>query len=172
MRDSRIRVKSVPCVGPLRAPMNDSGPLRLAKPVMYDSSIHEPAGFIPALVGVGMTITNHPFHRSGRALLTHPTPALGDDAKSPQGIRVMDSRRWQPSVDQSVHPLPRKPRPLAPSSQRPKPEACYLKTERRQRLRVRRHTEVAVVPFNHSLQPFAHLRHRLMTRGRHGWLNL
>ena len=29
-----------------------------------------------------MTITNHPLHRSGRALLTHPAPALGDDAKS------------------------------------------------------------------------------------------
>jgi hypothetical protein len=27
-----------------------------------------------------MTITNHPLHRSGRALLTHPAPALGDDA--------------------------------------------------------------------------------------------
>ena len=31
-----------------------------------------------------MTITNHPLHRSGRALLTHPAPALGDDAKSPE----------------------------------------------------------------------------------------
>ena len=29
-----------------------------------------------------MTITNHPLHRSGRALLTHPAPALGDDDKS------------------------------------------------------------------------------------------
>src|SRR4029434_4254094 len=41
-------------------------------------------------VGVGMTITNHPLRRSGRALLTHPAPALGSDAKSPQGIWVMD----------------------------------------------------------------------------------
>src|SRR6266545_7117196 len=80
-------------------------------------------------VGVGMTIPNHPLHRSGRALLTHPAPALGDDAKSPQGIRVMDSRRGQPPVDQAVHPLPRKPRPLAPSPQRPKPVLGYLKSE-------------------------------------------
>src|SRR5688572_2218056 len=109
-----------------------------------------------------MTITNHPLHRSGRALLTHPAPALGDDAKSPQGIRVMDSRRWQPPVDQAVHPLPRKPRPLAPSPQRPKPVSGYLKSERRQRLSVRRHPVVSVVSFNHSLQPFAYLRHRLM----------
>jgi hypothetical protein len=109
-----------------------------------------------------MTITNHPLHRSGRALLTHPAPALGDDAKSPQGIRVMDPRRWQPSVDQSVHPLPRKPRLLAPSPQRPKPVSCYMKSERRQRLRVRRHTVVPIMPFNHSLQPFTYLRHRLV----------
>jgi hypothetical protein len=108
------------------------------------------------LVGVGMTITDHPLHRSGRALLTHPAPALGDDAKSPQGIRVMDSRRCRPSVDQSVHPLPRKPRPLAPASQRSKPMTCYLKTKRRQRLRVRRHT-IVPVPLTYdsfiSLQP-------------------
>jgi hypothetical protein len=109
-----------------------------------------------------MTITNHPLHRSGRALLTHPAPALGDDTKSPQGIRVMDPRRWQPSVDQSVHPLLRKPRPLAPSPNRLKPASCYLKTKRRQWLPVRRHTIVPVVSFNHSLQPLPYLRHRLM----------
>ena len=28
-------------------------------------------------VGVGMTIANHPLHRSGRALLTHPALVLG-----------------------------------------------------------------------------------------------
>jgi hypothetical protein len=35
-----------------------------------------------ANVGVGMTITNHPLHGSGQALLTHPALALGNDAKS------------------------------------------------------------------------------------------
>jgi hypothetical protein len=49
-----------------------------------------------------MTITNHPLHRSGRALLTHPAPALGDDAKSPEWIRVM-----QP-VQCPVRVLPRR----------------------------------------------------------------
>src|SRR4030095_13722103 len=113
-------------------------------------------------VGVGMTITNHPLHRSGRALLTHPAPASGDDAKSPQGIRVMGSRRWQPSVDQAVHPFPCNPGLLAPPPQRPKPEPCYMKTERRQRPLIRRHTIVPIVSFNHSLQPLAYLRHRLV----------
>ncbi len=29
-----------------------------------------------------MDITDHPLHRSGRALLTHPAPASGDDAEA------------------------------------------------------------------------------------------
>ena len=39
-----------------------------------------------------MTITNHPFHRSGRALLTHPALASGDDAKSLEGIGWKEPR--------------------------------------------------------------------------------
>jgi len=34
-----------------------------------------------------MTITGHPLHGSGRAQLTHPALALGDDAKATQRIR-------------------------------------------------------------------------------------
>ncbi len=30
-------------------------------------------------VGVGIRIAAHPLRRSGRALLTHPAPVLGDD---------------------------------------------------------------------------------------------
>ena len=58
-----------------------------------------------------MTITHHPLHRSGRAGLTHPALALGDDAKSPQGIRMTDACRGQPAVDQPPHPLPGETRP-------------------------------------------------------------
>ena len=46
-------------------------------------------------------IRDNPLHRSGRALLRHPAPALGDDAKSPQRIRVMERRQWQPMVNQN-----------------------------------------------------------------------
>lgn len=45
-------------------------------------------------VGVGMIITDHPLHRSGRALLTHPALALGADAKPQLRIRVMQRRPW------------------------------------------------------------------------------
>src|SRR5688572_7912312 len=57
-------------------------------------------------VGVGMVITDHPLHRSGRALLTHPALALGADAKPQLRIRVMQRRPWQPKINQAAHPLP------------------------------------------------------------------
>ena len=40
-----------------------------------------------------MTIANHPLDKSGRALLTHPAPALADDAKSPQYIGIVAGLR-------------------------------------------------------------------------------
>jgi hypothetical protein len=43
-----------------------------------------------------MIITDHPLHRSGRALLTHPALALGNDAKPQLRIRVMQRSPWQP----------------------------------------------------------------------------
>src|SRR5260370_26228606 len=83
------------------------------------------------VVGVGMTITNHPLHRSGRALLTHPAPALGAAAKPPQRTRVMNPGRWQPYVNQAAHPLPRKSLLLAPSPKRPIPVTPPLESKRR-----------------------------------------
>jgi len=109
-----------------------------------------------------MTITNHPLHRSGRALLTHPAPALGDDAKSPQWIRVMESRPWQPTVNQSVHPLPRKPLPLAPPPKRAVPVSCDLEAKRSQRVQVRWNTIIPVVSFYHAPKPFTYFGHSLM----------
>ena len=80
-----------------------------------------------------MTITNHPLHKSGRALLTHPAPALGDDAKSSQRVRVMKQRRWQPAVNQTVHPLPGQPRLLAATPKRAIPVTDNVKAKRVQR---------------------------------------
>src|SRR5450432_499561 len=106
-------------------------------------------------VGVGMTITDHPLHRSGRALLTHPAPALGDDAKSSQRIRLMKQRRWQPTVNQTVHLLPGQPRPLAATPQRPVPVTGNMETKRSQRPLVRRHPVIPVVSLNHGPQPLS-----------------
>ena len=117
---------------------------------------------IRSRVGVGMTITNHPLHRSGRALLTHPAPALGDDAKSSQRIRVMDSRRRQPAVNQTAHSFPLQPRFLAAPPQRAIPVTGHVKAKRGQRLLVRGNPVVAVVSLNHRPEPFTYFRHRLM----------
>ena len=109
-----------------------------------------------------MTITNHPLHRSGRALLTHPAPALGDDAKSPERIRVMQPGRWQPSVGQRNHLLPGQTTRLAATPQRPVPIAHHLKTKRRQRALIRRHPEVPVVTFNQRPKPLTDFGHSMM----------
>ena len=85
-----------------------------------------------------MTITNHPFHRSGRALLTHPALALGDDAKSFEGIRMMERRQWQPEVNQMEHPLPREAGSLAAAPQRRKPASANVKAKRSQRVQIGR----------------------------------
>src|ERR1700681_2493280 len=109
-----------------------------------------------------MTITNHPLHRSGRALLTHPAPALGDDAKSSQRIGMMNSRWRQPAVNQTVHPLPGKARLLAPSPKRTIPVASNLKAKRVQRVLVRRNAVVTVMPLDHRPQPLAAFGYSLM----------
>src|SRR6266508_1083419 len=113
-------------------------------------------------VGVGMTITNRPLHRSGRALLTHPAPALGDDAKSSHGIRVMNSRRWQPMFSQTLHLLPRQVGFLTSTPQRPTPVTDHVKAKRRQRVQVRRHTIVPIVSRDYRPKPLAHFSHSMV----------
>src|SRR5260370_13935665 len=103
-----------------------------------------------------MTITDQPLHRSGRALLTHPAPALGDDAKSSQRIRVMKQRRWQPTVNQTVHLLPGQPRPLTATPERPVPVTGNMKAKRSQRPLVRRHPVIPVVSLHHGPQPLTY----------------
>ena len=39
-------------------------------------------------VGVGMTIADHPLHRSGRATLPRPAPTLGEPRQMLVGVRA------------------------------------------------------------------------------------
>ena len=113
-----------------------------------------------------MTITNHPLHRSGRALLTHPAPALGDDAKSPERIRVTDAGGGsQRSIKRRICSQ-RDAVVLAATPQRPVPVPAYMEAKRLQRRPVRRHTIVPVVSLNHRPQPLAHFRHSMMHSSR------
>ncbi len=109
-----------------------------------------------------MPITEHPLHGSQRALLTHWALASGDNAKSSQGIRMTDTGRRNPVIDQALHSLPRHIGFLAASPKRPPPEPGHAKTEQRQRRAVHRHAIVLAMPPNHRRQPLAHFRDRVV----------
>src|SRR6266851_6647881 len=109
-----------------------------------------------------MTITSHPLHRSGRAELPHPAPASGNDAKSPQWIRMMDARPWQPVIKQTAHAFPSQPLPLTAPSQRAEPQTTNSEAKRIQRLQVRRHSIITIVAGDYGSQPLSHLGHCLM----------
>src|ERR1051325_5961695 len=109
-----------------------------------------------------MTITNHPFHRSGRARLTHPALASGDDAKSLERIRMMEGRQWQPEVNQMEHPLPREAGFLTASPQRRRPASSHVTAKRSQRVQGGRNPVISIMSLHHGPQPLSHIRHRLV----------
>jgi len=109
-----------------------------------------------------MTIADHPLHRSGRADVPHPALALGDDAKSPQGIGMTDASRRQPAVEEPPHPVPADATVLTTARQRAMPEPPDLEPKQVQRRAVHRHTGVADMPPNNRAQPRAHCRNRVV----------
>src|SRR5437899_12336799 len=100
-----------------------------------------------------MTVARNPLHRSGRAALPHPAPASGDNAKSPQGVRVSDARKWEPALNEPPHPLPGEPGGLAAPPEGAVPEPPYLEPERDQRRPVHRDPVIVQVPGDDRLQP-------------------
>ena len=111
-----------------------------------------------SLVGVGMTIADHPLHRSGRAVLPHPALALGDDAQAPQRVGMTDASRGQPAGDKPPHPVPEHAAGLTPTRQRAVLEPTDLKPESMERRGVHGHAVVPDVPTDHRAQPRAHRR--------------
>src|SRR6266536_5092878 len=109
-----------------------------------------------------MIIADHPLHRSGRARLTHPAPALGSDAKAAQRIRMMELGPGEPTVNQPEHTLPRQPRLLAATPQRAVPVASDMVTKRTQRRQIRRHTIITMVSLDHRPQPLSYCSHALV----------
>lgn len=51
-------------------------------------------------------ISHDPLHRSGRAALPHPAPALGGDGEAGERVGVTDTCGWKPPVDEATHPVP------------------------------------------------------------------
>src|SRR2546425_935276 len=105
-------------------------------------------------------VTHNPLHGSGRAGLPHPALALGDNAKSPQGIGMTNARGRQPALNEPPHPLPGDAGGLAPSPKRTAPEAPNLETEREQRRAVHGHPVIPQMPRHDRAQPPAHHRDR------------
>ena len=109
-----------------------------------------------------MDITDHPLHRSGRAGLPHPAPALGDDAKSLQGIGVTHADLRQVAVDQAVHSFPQDAALLAAATERSMPESRDLESETANRLAVHGHGVITHVPLHDAAKPLAHLGDRMV----------
>src|SRR5438876_11039930 len=77
-------------------------------------------------------IAHDPLHRSGRAALPHPAPALGKYAQSHEGLRMADTRNRKPPGDQSRHSDPGQMVSLAATAQHRPPQETYSLAEGKQ----------------------------------------
>src|SRR3989442_8464379 len=105
------------------------------------------------IVGVGMTIARNPLHGSGRAVLPHPALASGNDAKSPEGIGVINARRRQPPLDEPAHPLPGDMPCMAAPRQGAVPEPAYQEPEPGDGWAVHGHPVILDMPSDDRAQP-------------------
>lgn len=97
-----------------------------------------------------MIVTHNSLHSSGRALLTRPALAAGDDAHSPQGIRMANLWVGQPLVHQRFQSFPAHPMSLAPAPQCMVPVPANLVAEQVQSRLIRLHSIVPVEPVDHG----------------------
>src|SRR5206468_1885531 len=113
-------------------------------------------------VGVEMTIARNPLHRSGRAALPHPAPALGDNAEADEGIGMADTCGWKPPVDVSPHPFPRQMMRLAAAREGPPPAPADGRAESANAAPVHGNPVVPHVAPNDRAQISAHRRDGLV----------
>src|SRR5204863_1190610 len=119
---------------------------------------HKRSSVDHVVVGVGTAVARGPLHRSGRAALPHPAPALGDDAKAHEGIRVADADGRKPPVDVALHPAPRQVVLLAAATQGPPPQPSHCLAESTERRAVHRDPVVPDMAPNDSPEIGALLR--------------
>src|SRR5919198_2597557 len=103
-------------------------------------------------------IAHDPLHRSGRAALPHPAPALGNNAQADEGIGMANARGWQPPVDVASHPLPRQMMTLTAALEGPHPEPANGLTEGDDTRPVHGHAVVLHVPPHHCTEIGTHRR--------------
>src|SRR5438445_2840365 len=109
-----------------------------------------------------MTIARNPLHRSGRAALPHPAPALGDNAEADEGRGMADTCGWKPPVDVSPHPFPRQMMRLAAALEGPPPEPADGRAESANAAPVHGNPVVPHVASNDRAQISAHRRDGLV----------
>src|SRR5256885_1741289 len=68
---------------------------------------------------------SYPLHRSGRAELPHPVPALGEDAQAHERIGMTDIRHRKPSPEETPHAAPRQVVALAAMAQGRVPQETH-----------------------------------------------
>jgi hypothetical protein len=110
-------------------------------------------------VAVGMPVTRHPPRRSGRALLTHPAPALSLGVEALLRVRMNDPGPRQPVISNSPVALPVQPFPLTPATQGAIPTLSDLVAKSRDGLAVQRHPIIVDVPLDDPLEPRTSARH-------------
>jgi hypothetical protein len=103
-------------------------------------------------------VAHDPLHRSGRAVLPHPAPALGHSAKSHQRIRLTDTRRGKPSIDIPLHAFPAQAIILTPAAKNPPPKTAHRPSKRADAFDVHRHPIVTDVSKDHRSQIASNLR--------------
>src|SRR5437867_4327516 len=103
-------------------------------------------------------VAHNPLHRSGRAALPHPAPALGDDAEANEWVRMPDADGRQPPVDVSAHPVPGYGVPSAAATQDLPPQPPHSLTEGAESGAVHGHAVIAAVTENDRSQIGALLR--------------
>src|SRR5213596_820014 len=99
-----------------------------------------------------MPVTQHPLHRSVRAVLPHTAPALGRDDQTLVRVRVADVRNRKPMRNQAKHSTPAQVFGLAAAAQRAVPQSSDLEAEYAQPCSVVGHAEVAGMSGHHRPQ--------------------
>ncbi len=97
-------------------------------------------------------IAHNPLHRSGRAALPHPAPALGADAEALDGPGMADAGEREPTLLVAPKSLPRHSVSLAPTTKGPSPEPCDIISERGNAREVPRYSVVTEVAHQHRPQ--------------------
>ena len=113
-------------------------------------------------VAVGTALASRPPHRSGRAELPHPAPALGHDADTLLGIHVTDVSGRNPAPFERRNPFPGDVGSLASPAQCLSPEPDQPIPEPLYRPDVEGHRVVLHVPRHDRAQVGPESRNRIM----------